>query len=241
MKNSLFIKIILLGLFFNTDLISQPQSDLGKQIKSKKFKTVYLNKSPNTTLLNYNLSWYAFDALHPGFSIGMDYPLRHRTKLIQRRRLLTLLQLSKPNNIKRIDYLTYAGVKFIYSHKKNWGNLFMLQPSINVRRTGKKGAFWEGKLGLGLGRIDYSGFTFEYTGSEFKKVPLAGTWTFPLLTQINAGYDFSKKHSMPLTIFGGLGVNLHMGIPQGKSFVFTELGISYKFQNFIPKLTQKKK
>jgi hypothetical protein len=107
---------------------------------------------------------------------------------------------------------------------------FIVSPEVTWRRTGKQGGLIDIAFAPSYFRYFYEGQTYEYTGTEFKKIPLAGRSAFLPTLSIGGGRDLSVKKQIPFMWY--YRVNLMRQYPYNASSLMRfalEAGVIKKF------------
>ena len=103
-------------------------------------------------------------------------------------------------------------------------------PEISLRRTGKRGGLIDVAFAPAYFRYFYEGKTYEYTGNEFRKIPLAGRSAFLPTLSVGGGRDLSVNKQIPFMWY--YRVNVMRQYPYNSSSLMRfalEAGVIKKF------------
>jgi hypothetical protein len=159
--------------------------------QNKQTKKVDIPKTPNLKVA------YLGSITYPGFTIGMEFPMYAKEKIITRK--------SGAVKKKMKERFITANVG-MYHHTTIHTN-FMLYAEWQMRKTRQSGWFTEFSPGLGFSRTFLDGTTYKQNKSGgFDKVKMAGYNYFMTSVKGGFGYDFNIKKEKPFKTYlkGGL-------------------------------------
>lgn len=116
---------------------------------------------------------------HYGFKVGYDKSLRSR-------------EHNKTSGAHIKKEILWGGSLAAFRHPHQLAGL-IASPEITWRRTGKRGGLIDVAFAPAYFRYFYEGKTYEYTGTAFRKIPLAGRSAFLPTLSIGGGRDLSVK------------------------------------------------
>jgi len=132
---------------------------------------------------------------------------------------------------KVVEREIYVKPTFGYIYRKRYNTAFFFIPELAYRHTLARGMFIELNFDAGYMYTKMNAPTYErQDDGSFKKVTF-GYHNAILGGKIIGGYDFSKKHKMPIAL--NFGVNVFYRYPNNKKWVrhvALEMGISYVFR-----------
>lgn len=170
------------------------------QTSDRPVKKVYLDTT-SIDLLDVRVGYHGVVTFHPGFKVGVEYPIRRKIKELPRYPILSRVEIlnGKGAKIIRKDIIASANTG-IFHHKQNHSGFF-LNIELEKRRTGKKGVYGGFSMGIG-GLRTFLGPTYKIDeNDEFKKVFLPGRMYFMPSISFNHGWNFKYKKTIPCSIF----------------------------------------
>jgi hypothetical protein len=206
-------------LFVNIQLFAQNKSEFFREIS---FDTASIEK------LSLKAMYYGVYTFHPGFKVGIEYPIKRKNKEISRKPLFAKMGFMMSNKTKIIhkDWILSANFASYY-HKQNHSAM-LLTTELARRRTGRRGFYREFSFGYGIMKT-FQPTTYEMNSSgEFEKVFMPGHFHNVINFGFALGKDYSIKNK-PITwyfkptFFVMFPYNSLLGV----SSAF-EIGITYK-------------
>lgn len=184
-------------------------------------KLLFINLFSLLSVLSYGqhqwrVAYFGETVTHYGLKIAYDTPFKTWGKA----------KVSGAN-IKK-EFL-YGGSFAVFRHPHQLVGL-IASPEITWRRTGKRGGLIDVALAPAYFRYFYEGKTYEYTGTDFHKIPLAGRSAFLPTLSIGGGRDLSVKREIPFMWY--YRVNVMRQYPHNASALMRfalEAGVVKKF------------
>lgn len=178
---------------------------------------VCLAQSDSLTSANFRLKVSVNGSIiYPGAGTGIEYILSQKEASGE-----------KYGKFKTIGFIS-GNISF-YHHPTFHDNLYFTM-EWGKRRIKNKGFCYELDLGPGLSRTFISGTTYKIDDSgNASKVSLAGYYYAVITAGGGAGYDFSKKKSLPFTALAKM--NFLLMFPYNSTLYVRpvlELGIRYQ-------------
>lgn len=161
-------------------------------------------------------AYFGETVTHYGLKIAYDKPFKawEKTK-------------TSGANIKK-EFL-YGGSFAAFRHPHQLVGL-IASPEITWRRTGKRGGLIDVAFAPAYFRYFYEGKTYEYTGTDFRKIPLAGRNAFLPTLSVGGGRDLSIRRQVPFMWY--YRVNVMRQYPYNSSSLMRfalEAGVIKKF------------
>lgn len=148
----------------------------------------FQNKTTSQLPIQLKIS-YLSTIKHPGFKVGLEYPL------LQKRYFL------KDNSLKKVKG-RFATIHLGYYHHETFHDHWMLNVGYLWRRNNRHGWFTDVEPQLGISRTFLDGTTYEVNDTKVSKVASAGYWYANTQFAFALGKDFSKlEKSFPLKIY----------------------------------------
>jgi hypothetical protein len=129
---------------------------------------------------------------HYGVKIAYDKPFKEWGK-------------TKESDARIKKEFLYGGSFTAFRHPHQLVGL-IVSPEITWRRTGKRGGLFDVAIAPAYFRYFYEGKTYEYTGTDFHKIPLAGRSAFLPTLSVGGGRDLSVNQGIPFMWYYRLNV-----------------------------------
>jgi hypothetical protein len=170
------LSIVILSLLFPAifNVKSYAQEDPAKPKKQFPLEISFFNHASSSPFDSTIL-----EILHPGFSLGTEYAYKEGR-----------------------SGKFYQGMSLGYFYHEVIAKGYFLQTSAGYRHTTRFGLFGDLSLGLGYLLYFHPGEVFKLNDQgEYEPAKSPGRSALMILFSIGAGYDFSRKTSLPLSVF----------------------------------------
>jgi len=141
----------------------------------------------------------------------------------------TTWEKSKQSGVGIKKEFLYGGSFAAFRHPHQLVGL-IVSPEITWRRINKRGGLFDVAFAPAYFRYFYEGQTYEYNGTEFHKIPLAGRSAFLPTISIGGGRDISVNREIPFMWY--YRVNVMRQYPYNASSLMRfalEVGVVKKF------------
>jgi hypothetical protein len=170
--------------------------------------------------------------IYPGVRAGIELPVTTADLSISRK--------SKDPKLVTKDRFAAANLGW-YHHPDFHDNLY-LTAEWRMRRTLSGGFFSEFSPGIGYSRTFLGGTTYVVNENGDVKIKKLAGYSYALVTVGGgAGYNFSKKKGIPVSLYSRL--NMLMMFPYNSTVYFRpaiELGVIYNPASFLPVKVKKR-
>lgn len=136
---------------------------------------------------------------------------------------------TKKSGVSISKELLFGGCFAVFRHPHQLVGL-IVSPEITWRSINKRGGLFDVTFAPSYFRYFYEGETYEYTGTDLQKIPLAGRSAFLPTLSVGGGRDLSVKRDIPLMWY--YRVNVMRQYPYNASSLIRfaiELGVVKKF------------
>jgi hypothetical protein len=185
------------------------------------------------TIVSSNISLALNGSLiYPGIRAGIEFPVTTID--------LTISRKSKDPKFVMKDRFAAGNIGW-YHHPDFHDNLY-LTAEWRMRRTLRGGFFSEFSPGLGYSRTFLGGTTYEVNDNGDVKIERLAGYNYALITVGGgAGYNFSEKKGIPVSIYSRL--NMLLMFPYNSTVYprpAIELGVIYLPEGFLPVKVKKR-
>ena len=170
--------------------------------------------------------------IYPGIRAGIELPVTTADLTISR----------KSKNPKLITKERFAAAVIGWYHHPDFHDNLYLTAEWRMRRTLRGGFFSEFSPGIGYSRTFLGGTTYEVNENGDVKIKKLAGYSYAVVTVGGgAGYNFSKKKGIPVSVYSR--INMLLMFPYNSTVYFRpaiELGVIYSPVCFLPVKVRKR-